>query len=325
MRRTTLLAALALVTSTGLFGLAGPAAAAGVSCGDTISASVTLTQDLNCSGETLTVEGAGTVLDLDGHAITGAAVLVTGSDVTITSGRVSPSPGAMGPTVAVEGGHLVLAGVRVSGSTDQRGVLVDYGGRADLVRSTVAGFGVGLDLYGQGPNTVTASSFSGNRVGVHVDQSGNTIRGNVFDRNGTGVWIAGGIRGSASVAQNIFSRQSDAAVRVDGSPDPRVAGVGGEIARNWIITGDGAGVSVTAPDGSGPLALSVTGNVLVYNGGDGVSASGPASSLAGVAVGSNFAIANRGRGVDAAGVTDGGRNVALLNRLRPQCVGVVCS
>ncbi len=330
MRRIASAAALALAASAGLVPMAGPAFAAGVSCGDTVSASATLTEDLNCSGGTIVVEGEGTVLDLDRHAISGAAVLVTGSDVTIRSGGIDGTAAGSGEVVFVApGGRLRLTGVTLSGSADQTGVMVDYGAHADVDRSRVKDLRIGVDLFGSGPNSVTGSLLSGNGVGVHVDRSGNVIRGNAFHRNGVGVAIAGSSAASASVVENVFSRQGEAGVRVTGAPDPRISGVGGEIVRNWIVTGASAGVEVSAPEGSGALGLSIAGNVVALNGStgavrDGIRARGPAESLSGVTLSGNYAIANAGRGIDAPGVTDGGANTAFLNRVRPQCIGVVC-
>lgn len=330
MRRIALAAVLALVLSTGWMPFAGAAPVGGLECGETVSESVTLTEDLNCAGEMLTLAGEGTVIDLGGHSIGGASVLVTGSGVTVRSGSIDATSAASGSAVFVaSGARLDLAGVQVTGAAEQTGVLVDFGAHADVVKSRFQGLGVAVDLFGRGPNSVTGSVFTGNRVGVHVDRSGNEIRGNVFDRNAVGVHIYGLADAAASVNRNIFAGQTETAVRVRSAVDPRVTGVGGEVAGNWIIASRGPGIEIAAVELAAPLALHVSGNVIAFNGSggpdrDGLRATGDRASLAGVTVSGNYALMNRGRGIDAPGVADGGGNVAFLNRLRPQCVGVVC-
>ncbi len=327
MRRFALMAALALSASAATFTIGTPAFGSGVACGDTVSSTARLRADLHCSGEMLTVAGEGTVLDLGGRTVSGAGILVTGGAVTIRSGSLAGAPDGSDLVFVDGGATLRLDRVRLSGSAGQTGVMVDYGAHAEIRRSDVRGFGIGVDLFGGGPNSMTASTLSGNRVAVHVDRAGNTLHRNLFDRNGVGVWITG--RGgpsdaSASVAGNVFARHAEVAVRVTGAADPRVTGVGGEVARNWILAGRGVGVEVDAPELSAALALSVNGNVAAFNSSDGIRARGPAEALAGAVVVRNHVLANGGHGIDAPGVTDGGGNAAILNRLQPQCIGVVC-
>ncbi|MEV4109442.1 right-handed parallel beta-helix repeat-containing protein [Nonomuraea sp. NPDC049695] len=62
--------AMAVVLSIAL--AAGPARADTVACGDVLTAGVTLSADLNCAGDGLTVDADGVTVDLAGHTITGA-------------------------------------------------------------------------------------------------------------------------------------------------------------------------------------------------------------------------------------------------------------
>jgi hypothetical protein len=76
----------AVVGSLVATALSGSAAAAvAVSCGDTVTARVTLQNDLRCAGAGPTVQGPGGVLDLAGHRIIGSGV---GVGVTLAGGRV---------------------------------------------------------------------------------------------------------------------------------------------------------------------------------------------------------------------------------------------
>lgn len=75
---------------------AGPARADVLACGTTITASVTLTQDMNCGGGTAIIVGAaGVTVDLNGHQINGggeAGVSDVGhNDVTVENGIIGGS------------------------------------------------------------------------------------------------------------------------------------------------------------------------------------------------------------------------------------------
>ena len=52
-------------------GVAGPAWAAKVSCGDVITEDSKLKKDLNCSGDGLEIDADNVTLDLNGHTIKG--------------------------------------------------------------------------------------------------------------------------------------------------------------------------------------------------------------------------------------------------------------
>lgn len=72
---------------------AGPARADVLACGTTITASVTLTQDMNCGGIAIIVGAAGVTVDLNGHQINGftggTGVSDVGhNDVTVENGTI---------------------------------------------------------------------------------------------------------------------------------------------------------------------------------------------------------------------------------------------
>ena len=78
--------AVVVITSTGAH------ASQGIACGGTITTDTTLSKNLNCAGDGLTISTDGVTLDLNGHKIggsgSGVGITVSGSDVTVEDGSV---------------------------------------------------------------------------------------------------------------------------------------------------------------------------------------------------------------------------------------------
>jgi hypothetical protein len=156
----------AVVGSLVATALSGSAAAAvAVSCGDTVTARVTLQNDLRCAGAGPTVQGPGGVLDLAGHRIIGSGV---GVGVTLAGGRV-------------EDGTVTRFATGVGGAFGQISHL-------QVTRSSVLGIG-GIAA---GPFTITATTVSDN-TGPAM-WGGGSVEDSVITRNGDG------IRSSTSLA-----------------------------------------------------------------------------------------------------------------------------
>src|SRR6478735_9655403 len=130
IRARLFIAGIAATAGIVLLGGAPPARAASIGCGTTVTADTTLTSDLKCSGDALTVV-PGIRLNLGGHTIkgdgTGTAIRVLAepaqSNTTITNGRVSGFADGIGhtpefagtdyPTLTVNRVTLVAAPIRV--------------------------------------------------------------------------------------------------------------------------------------------------------------------------------------------------------------------
>ena len=109
---TTLVASTALCTAGGA-ALAVPARASTLVCGDTVTADVTLTADLTCSGTALRVQVSGTDtvhIALAGHRITG-----DGTGVGIEVVPVA-SPGSLAVSGGTTEGFLPITYKFFSGS-----------------------------------------------------------------------------------------------------------------------------------------------------------------------------------------------------------------
>jgi len=96
-----------------------------------------------------------------------------------------------------------------------------------------------------------------------------------------------------------------------GQPPPLISG-------NYISSAPGDGIFAQRRHFS--LNPTISDNVLVGNGGDGIHVENPVQ----VTVGGNVAVANAGFGIEALGAIDGGGNLASGNGNPLQCVGVSC-
>jgi len=236
--------------------IVAPPVAASVSCGQLITTSIRVTNDLtDCQGNGLVIGSAGIVLDLDGHTIdgtgSGAGILNTGRDnVVIMNGVIQEfdfgvqlGEGTAGNTVS--GLTLQLnqeAGVQLLGADD--------GTTGNTVRDNNLidnNYGVWLSDGTQFAvvrgNTVTSSSLDGIRV---ENSNGNRIDGNSVDQSsGAGVALVGA--SNNTVVDNTLMTSSEAGISV-GEPgfpanDNRVEG-------NTIRSSSSAGISVVESNGN---------------------------------------------------------------------------
>ena len=366
--RGTVLAVLTAACSVGA--PAGTAAAATVACGAVLTSDVVLTRDLHCSGDGLLVGADDLTIDLNGHRIAGSGIGTAirtdtpagpfGS-VTVRNGTIRD----FGTGVALAlwhgtGAHLSGLTVRgndtgISGYGSYGGievadsVFVDNasyaiqgaGNRVTINRSRFQGNGNGVFTTLSGSQTVSASTFVSNRIGLSASQNGIGLTGSTFRNNDTGVLaylsgldassntFTGGRIGldvteelfKVAVAGNAFTG-AGVGLRLTGTlTDSPVA----EVRQNTFTRNGSSGllVDVSDPD----LArLEVSDNTFSRNG----FAPGSGEPTAGVRANTgtftgNTAVGNAGYGIEGYGILDGGGNHARRNGATPQCLGVTCT
>jgi parallel beta-helix repeat protein len=265
--------------------LVPPASANHISCGDQVTASTTLDNDLSCTGTGIAVAADGITVDLDGHTVrsdTTAVLVRNRDDVTVRGGTV----------IAQHDG----AGVRVSGARNRITEMTAHGGigiylessfYGVVARNTVTDASIGVFLYWSFINEVsqnTLSRISGapafgffRPAGVSVWQSGPTeIAANRFSENTADVRIAGPSarirdnRGQGSevgvsidgyggiVTGNQFAR-TDTAILVH-HPDSSLPHSHVLIENNVVTKSTHAGIAVLTGEGYEVLANTVTGS-----------------------------------------------------------------
>jgi len=339
----------------GLLGLnASPAGAntPAVTCGEQLTQSVVLRHDLMCSstGLALTVVANNVTIDLNGHTVTGDIYVmpVTGFTVkhgTIKNGGLSGQYGAY--TVSVLDVHFVTAFVQFG---DPSGVFRIQNNRFD---NTGVGFSFGVDLR----VIMRWNTFVGPASGLGLTKIGSPgilIGGNRFD-GGTGISLfetqnvaidGNVIRHIRYAAIRFTSNEYDTTITnnlIEGSQvgismpstfwNTQGPPVNTLIARNVIRDNAVAGLYVFGNRGGSNNVVSH--NLFSHNGfspspslpgvNDGINVTvGQPWGPGGITLTANVANHNADYGIEAPGVTDGGRNMARANGNPAQCLGVAC-
>lgn len=318
------------------------AAASSLSCGDIVTADITLTRNLTCSGTALRVlvTAPDTVhVNLNGHRLTGDGTGVGIEVVSPTSqGSLSVSRGTIRGfgTALIGGGRLPVVDnvsidrveLRSNGQWVPRGAV-----RAalTLTGSRVIDSGLGGASTDSGALTVRRSYFL--RLSVaSSSESYNYLYDSVFVEGG----FSHGFAGNVIAVGNTFRRCSIGISAPDVFPSSptridrnvfdsctlglQLAAIGGtvSVSGNTFLHNTGEGFTFAAPRFT---VMEVEGNRLLGNGGSGMSGTGNP----GVRITNNVARGNGGHGIDVTGATDGGGNVATGNATAPQCVGVACT
>jgi hypothetical protein len=339
---TTLVASTALCTAGGA-ALAVPARASTLVCGDTVTADVTLTADLTCSGTALRVQVSGTDtvhIALAGHRITGDG---TGVGIEVVPVASPGSLAVSGGTVRGFASALVGPGGpafrAINATVDQvdlrnNGQWLPAGSvrrTVTVTRSRIVDSGPGGAGTDSGTLIVRNSSFLRSTVGS-ASESFNYLYDSVFTDGG----FRHGFAANVIATGNTF-RRCDIGIDVPdvwpSSPTTikgnvfdacriglSLTAIGGtaSVRGNTFTHNSGDGFTFRA---TGTASLTVEGNRFVGNGGNGMSGVGNP----GVTVTRNVAVGNAGHGIDVTGVTDGGGNVAAANHTQPQCIGVSCT
>ena len=184
IRRTVALLATAGLAAAGMIGLGQPASANHISCGATITQSVTLDSNLlNCPGDGLRVTGSNIVIDLAGRTISGRTDtntspnefvgirLMNVTNVTVRNGTVTNFDAGVG--IGRGGGNTII-GLNLT---------------RNINHSTLTGalnpcdFGDGLVTFSSDNNVIRNNRLSHNGpyggISLVDDSDGNLITGNI--------------------------------------------------------------------------------------------------------------------------------------------------
>ncbi len=319
-------------------------------CGQTIYASITLAQNLDCRGSSgLTIGGelqpplpSNVVLNLGGHTIRGDLTSV-GIDVAeqgpvIENGRLTGfgtsihaqvlggylGQGSLDPAPTIS--HVTLSdggiGLDEESSVEPVSASLDH---VSITRMSDAGV-MGVDGFFQITDTVITNS----ATGISVEGGGLTLtRDTITDNSGAGV---DGVRSRVDVIDNTLNANQIGLSIVtpdDLGQSPTDLDSDVTITGNTINHNGASGIVWTGDAGDGDV---VSGNVANGNGtadppagaGDGLQVD-ITNYASGITVTGNRADDNRGYGIDSVGVTDGGGNTASGNHGPGQCLGVTCS
>jgi len=219
-------------------GLGAPARATDL-CGTTVTDHVTLSQDLLCAGDGLTVGTSGIRIDLNGFTIQGSGagigVIVSGrTGVTITGGAI----------------RQFAFGMRVNDSTDLVIRGMEFTGNAE-----------GIDFQsGSINNTVKDNTFrqqSVRAIMLRGNTIGNDIKANVFTGNRLGILVFAGA--DTSIKNNFISGSSLAGIRVN-------VFATGNVIKDNIITTSAAGVEFFTTTTTFAVGNEFKANSLIANG-----------------------------------------------------------
>ena len=300
-------AMLATLVVTGLGSTGEAEAAYGVSCGDRIERSVTLTKDLYCAKDGLKIGAHGITLDLGGHDIIGPG-----------------KPGTKG----------------IQNSGYDRVVITGYGG------GSIRGFDRGIELRNNArKNEIVGMDVHAGTYGlVQFDSCTDKFRDPAAERCGsrlddnfiTAGHAEDGYDGGSGAAfalvrshDNYFEENYTWGNGVDGvvlADSDR-----NEIGEFNFVEADGrleVPTGLTPSSGTGLLLRNadrniIGGNVFSRNAKDGIFID---SESNGNVVGGNLTVHNSRLGINNRGKTiDGGDNVAFGNGWSAQCRGIICA
>ncbi|MDQ2836918.1 MAG: right-handed parallel beta-helix repeat-containing protein [Actinomycetota bacterium] len=268
-----------------------------VHCGDTITSSVTLTNDLTCQGNGLIIGANNLTIDLNGHRISGASAGTgiqispdlpsSGLQLTVRNGAVRDFATAI--DVENNGGNtnglltlrnLTLASNALGLGTSWLGLTAAISGSSFQANTT--GIGANSTVSGfLGTLNAVSSSFSTNVTAINLKSNSRSISvdNSVFTGNGTGLRAH---NGSVSVTNSRFINNpqaivtnQDAAV-ITGNVIQGSSQVGLDISDDYYflsvtgntITGSGIGIRVIGTtDGS---SRTVANNAISGNGSAGI-------------------------------------------------------
>lgn len=242
--------ACALLLAPLVVGSAVPAAA--LECGETVTGTATLEEDLRCTvSPALTIDGGD--LDLDGHSVvcagTSEGVVLEGRGARLADGAVTGCEIAV--VVAGGGGHEVR---RVVASGSSQGIRVESSGNRIRDNAVLRGGSDAAVQVDGSANTLVRNHLTG-----AMDQ-GFEVRGdrNLFARNRIG-GVAEGLelRGSGNVVRhNDIVGATDSGIEVRGD--------GNDIRFNRIADGAADGIAIRSSDNV------VDGNTIYGSGDEGI-------------------------------------------------------
>jgi parallel beta-helix repeat protein len=249
-RRVLRAVVVAATTGVGVGLLTPIAAHAAVSCGQTITASVTLDHHLSCpAGNGIVIGASNVVLDLGGHSISGPA----------------PTGNGVGP-------RGVVIGQTRTGVTVRNGVIRGFDSGVDVLPGANSATVSGLILDGNGGgvrvNTGTSSTrLTGNTVvnttqfsGMQVGGNGHVIENNTFHNgNSAGVFLSGN---NNIISGNRVNNSGTNAITINAFPSNPGPFVNNQIVGNQVSGASrlsNSSVSINLNNGSGTL---ISGNTV---------------------------------------------------------------
>ncbi len=259
-RTASLLTCALLVALTGV--APAQASAAEVSCGQTLTASATLTADLTCADSGLKIDTDGVTLDLGGHVFTGTGIAVQAANVTVKNGTIMATAeigvSVHRPDSDARAG-ATLSDVRVTGKDQASGrtraenatltmngtpnTCVAEGLSLVAATATVDQCTIHRDVSIQDSSewTVTSSTLSNGRL-LSDKSGGDTYNGNVFDNFPVALDVSSG----GDVLQDNLFRNSETALEVrGGSPTGRTTIEGNVFMNNSIGLLGGSGLDAS--------------------------------------------------------------------------------
>jgi parallel beta-helix repeat protein len=304
------IAILASVAVGALLWLAPAATAAHVTCGGTITSDVTLEADLVCDfGSVITVAADRVTVDLGGHAIRGATLVVDGHDrVTIRNGEVQQ--------VLLQNADRNRV-VDLALAVGEGKVQLTDSNRNRIARITVgSAFGPAVHLIRSDRNVIRASDITG-------FESGALFLDEASDRNEISANTAGASQAPAIAVEGSRNRILGNTASGSGStgetfPAEGIAISAGQrnlVKGNDVLSStDGILVALAA----GRTVLS--GNTANGSGDDGIDVESRSTTLL-----DNSADGNGDLGIEAVpGVRDAGGNSAQGNGNPLECLNVAC-
>ena len=300
----------------------------------------TLTADAACD---LALLGNGAKVDLAHHTLSTSSV-VEADRVTLINGNLR-SDG-----IFWSGSHGRMEDLDVTQiGADPAGSLIEAGPDFTVTRSRFHDLpsSTAVDFY-FGNGTVSHSTFRRTGVGVSVQSSaGVTIRDNMFSANDIGVQLWNEdfvLVNDVTVSGNTITDSRGPGIRLfdtEGEFPGTFDNV--RVTNNHVARSGGSGIDVTVKclDASTcpatGVSIVVERNVLDHNGyspgegNDGLTARASTfedvsmvAPLAILRAAKNVTTRNADRGIDAAGVTDGGGNLSRSDRNPVPCLGVTC-
>jgi len=314
-----------------------------------VSADTLLESDVPC----IRVGADGITIDLNGYTVHGPILPGGGTiwnDVEVRNGTVAGGAIILGSGTVLD--QLIVRDhpgftVEIGGGLITNSLFERNGSAVDLYWSwSSAGHfvevrdcrfvenRVGVAIQDDDNSKVINNHFEANEIGVYiwdedlVGASNSEIRQNRFIRNDLGIWLnAVSEANGTQISKNLFQSNSSSGIAVSLGcameyGNPFCAGRGTVIEKNKFIQNGNDPRTLTGrlwlPDFSGePYEVVADDGLTVF----GIEELNTAD---GVTVIGNTAIKNADLGIDAAGVIDGGANLARQNGNESECVGVAC-
>ncbi len=310
-----------------------------VTCGQVITASITLNKNLTCPGTAFYTGGnaanASFVIDLGGHTVTSSnqaqyTIGIVSGSTTIQDGRISGG----GIADVYGGGGGVFQNLTIDG-----GMIISLNGHNPVIENDrfINGAHIYSDLNTVDIESNTFVNGPAGTIAMSLFSTYSTVLNNTISGYGTGVLLEGDLSG-ANIQGNHISGVHGDGVQIGGDGATSAPGI---VSNN--VANNNAGDGIVLADGSGighqpGLLLVASNNTTNGNSHDGihVDATKPQPGAVGLNVKllANTANSNINLGIDSPGssigpppitIIDGGGNTAKGNGQKIQCANIGCT